>query len=389
MGFDARASARAALRECSRMRCLQLLEHALRILAGTSDRNLIAMLGAKRHQRHGAARVRSAPVRSYGDLGALRLGEVRDQRRRPRMNAMLERDRELTRRFLAAGARLRDRTLGADARNSSNASPTSTCDRRSRLRDRESIAVGDQTIGVIRLFAPRASTSRSNLSSGSPALHARALLRPAPRSPCLPSATVSMPTCIKISAPFVRAHSDGMLGGGDRNDLAIARRMQRIAGRIDGHAVAQQPLREHLVGRFIQRRTPAAQRSMQRHSRTPSLNGPLQRHLRCSTPPNRSTHNGSTLFWVNVKHRSCLPVLGSNRRRRQLGHAHDFAAAGASGSTAMRSPSQPSRRTSSSPAASPAAGNWISFTSSPIWKLNGTCPTAATMPVDDREIRRP
>jgi len=56
-----------------------------------------------------------------------------------------------------------------------------------------------------------------------------------------------------------------------------------------------------------------------------------------------------------------------------------LAAAGASGSDATSFPSHVSSCTCSSPWDVAGAGNEIFFTASPIWKLNGTCPTAAVM----------
>ena len=63
------------------------------------------------------------------------------------------------------------------------------------------------------------------------------------------------------------AQRDRMARRRDGNYFAIARRMQDSVRRIDGDAVTEQPLREDGVGRFVERRTPAAQRRNQRQIR--------------------------------------------------------------------------------------------------------------------------
>jgi hypothetical protein len=84
--------------------------------------------------------------------------------------------------------------------SSSSGSPTLTaCPDRAFAMEKRSPLV--TTIGVIRLFARRANTSRSKFSSGWP-LRTRSPAATSTLKPSPPRATVSMPTCKRISAPF-------------------------------------------------------------------------------------------------------------------------------------------------------------------------------------------
>ena len=55
------------------------------------------------------------------------------------------------------------------------------------------------------------------------------------------------------------AQRDGVSSRRDGNHFTIARRVQDTFGGIDSDAVTEQPLRENRVGRFVERRAPAAQ----------------------------------------------------------------------------------------------------------------------------------
>jgi hypothetical protein len=79
---------------------LELANRLRRAFARRDQRQLIALLRAQRHQRHRALRVRAATARRDRNLGSGCLGRIRNQRGRPRMDAMIVRDDHALRDFL-------------------------------------------------------------------------------------------------------------------------------------------------------------------------------------------------------------------------------------------------------------------------------------------------
>ena len=111
--------------------------------------------------------------------------------------------------------------------------------------------------GVIKLFARRASRSRSNAEqTASPAV----TRCPAPRADSKPSPSERHRVDADVQQDFcaVRgAQRHRMLLRGYRDDDAIARRMQRLPGRIDRDSITEHARREHGIRHFVERRAPS------------------------------------------------------------------------------------------------------------------------------------
>jgi hypothetical protein len=171
----------------------------------------------------------------------------------------------------------------------------------------------------------------------------------------------------------------GAVGGAHRHRVqvvvqadhhAVAGRAQLAQGGIDGEAVAKHLLGEHRIGRLGQRQRPASERSGE-----DELAGHGAGFLTAgssSTEP--ITHIGSSRRRVKLRQRSCLPGAAGSLAESTVTPSPRFA--GASGSTAIGAPTQPSARTTSSPAAVVGAASLIFAASAPSWKLNGRLVTA-------------
>ena len=119
--------------------------------------------------------------------------------------------------------------------------------------------------GVTRLRAVRASWSRSNATSASPAATRW------PSATCGAKALAAQrhgvePDVDQQHRPAVERERDRMAGGMRGDDRARGRRAQQAFDRIDRHAVAQHPFGKHRIGHRVQRRRPAGERAGDRRS---------------------------------------------------------------------------------------------------------------------------
>ena len=198
----------------------------------------------------------AAAARADLEIMRQRLGEARDQRRGPRVDAVRMLDHHgLADHAARACARARGCASGR-AELFELEQHVADCAARDRdARARPGSAPRLVTItGVIEAARPAARARRDRSSAAG---RRRARDRPCARGsvkPSPPSATVSMPTCSSDLRAAGGAQRHGMARGGDRNHLAVAGRAQFVAGRIDGHALAQHGAREHLVGDLRERR---------------------------------------------------------------------------------------------------------------------------------------
>ena len=161
---------------------------------------------------------------------------------------------------------------------SSSASPTATA------RSTFALAIRKRSpfvtmIGVMRLVAVRASTSRSNSQQQIAGAHAVAFAHAAARSPRRRARRCRCRRASRISAPLGGRSAIACAGRGDRDDLAVAGRVQLVSRGIDGDAVTQHALREHRVGHFLERRAPAGERREQGQS-SPRSSFPRARRCR-------------------------------------------------------------------------------------------------------------
>src|SRR5215475_8085769 len=111
--------------------------------------------------------------------------------------------------------------------------------------------------------------------------------------------------------------------------------------RVDRDAIPEQASREYLIGRSLESGAPPRETRNQRQGVGGGAHG--------ASCTQSIAHNGSSFRCVKVKHNACIPLSGG-RSAAGSTVTPSLPAAGASGSTAIGAPSQPSRRTSSSPA---------------------------------------
>jgi hypothetical protein len=127
-----------------------------------------------------------------------------------------------------------------------------------RVHDREALAVGDddrsdQTLGALSKYV------EIEVEQRLAAADARAGRHQNPEA--LTAKRYGVDTDVQEDLSAIRStHRDGVSRRRDGNHFTIARRVQDAFGWIDGDAVTEQPLRENRVGRFVERRAPAAQR---------------------------------------------------------------------------------------------------------------------------------
>ncbi len=156
---------------------------------------------------------------------------------------------------LAAGARS-DTAPTASTSNSRSPAFTSRSSGAAITRNRSPLVM---MTGVIMLGARRATRSRSNLSSTSPA-RTRSPLRTSTSKPSPPRPTVSMPTCSRTSAPPAARSATAWREAAIEITSPSQGALQFATHRIDGGALSQHRLREGGVRYFAQRCAPAGER---------------------------------------------------------------------------------------------------------------------------------
>ena len=279
----------------------------------------------------------------------------------------------------------------AVARSSSSGSPTRRLSRltgRSTIRNALAVGDHDRRHQALRPCA-RADRDRSSATASPAARVARA--QPATSKPSPASATVSMPTCNRISAPLaarsamawreaaieMTSPSQGARSTPTVGSIATPSPSMRCANTASGTSSsgAHQPCEtaracEHTVyvthGRRCRR----------------------QRRPRVDHPASDPSIDAAREHEAQVVLHRCA----GDRRRRAASSRAVIRTAGASGSAgdllafaAVEAHFELARRRSA------ACGNGIFFTSLPIWKLNGIWPTDAAIardaPTDPRRVQ--
>ena len=160
-------------------------------------------------------------------------------------------------RMAASGGELAAAASAIPPAISNSSSPADTAPA-ARQRSRRRPSIGVTTIGVIKLLAPRATTSRSKRINSSPA-----------RTDCPRPYARLESTAAQLHGidSDVNQHVDA-LSGPDRDrmgarrqgdDFTGAGREQHRAGGVDGDSVAQHASRKYRIGDLVERAAPAVE----------------------------------------------------------------------------------------------------------------------------------
>ena len=263
-----------------------------RIRACRRQHDLVVVLHAERHQCDRALGISAASIPRQHYVGGERLRPLGEQRRRPGVKTVRRADDDFARgrEAIAAANRLLGRS-GHELQEEFAGFDLALLD---ALDDGEPVAVrhhdrGDQALRM------RGQEFKVELEERRARLDAFAFAKLTAEA--LPSQRHGIQSDVNDDLrAAIGSDRHGVFGG--RHENAVARCVERRAGRIDGYAVAHHPAREHWIGHFVQRRNPALHRCIDRDvGHDPSL--------RPGSSCTRSiAQTGSTPRRVKKKHRS-------------------------------------------------------------------------------------